>query len=51
LHGADRSSKEVLPSLSIRLRNLLCEEAKVLTRTVESHDDDDDDDDDTYSVF
>jgi hypothetical protein len=36
----------IRPSILIRLRNLRCEEAKVLTRTVEPHDDDDDDDDD-----
>jgi hypothetical protein len=35
----------IRPSILIRLRNLRCEEAKVLTRTVEPHDDDDDDDD------
>jgi hypothetical protein len=40
------SSKGVLPSVLLRLRNLQCETTKVLTRTVESHDDDDDDDDD-----
>jgi hypothetical protein len=33
-----------LPSVLIRLRNLRCEAAKVLTSTVEPHDDDDDDD-------
>jgi hypothetical protein len=32
---ADHSSKGVLPSILIRLRNLQCEAARVLTRTVE----------------
>jgi hypothetical protein len=33
LRRADHSSKGVLPSVLIRLRNLRCEAAKVLTRT------------------
>jgi hypothetical protein len=32
---ADHSSKGVLPNVLIRLQNLWCEAAKVLTRTVE----------------
>jgi hypothetical protein len=35
LRRADHSSKGVLPTILIRLRNLRCETAKVLTRTVE----------------
>jgi hypothetical protein len=35
LRGADHSYKGVLTSVLIRLRNLRCETARVLTRTVE----------------
>jgi hypothetical protein len=35
LRWADHSSKGVLPSVLIRLRNLPCEVAKVLRRTLE----------------
>jgi hypothetical protein len=35
LRRADNSSKGVLPNILIRLRNLQCEAAKVLTRTVQ----------------
>jgi hypothetical protein len=35
LRRADHSSKGVLPSVLVRLRNLRCEAAKVLTETVD----------------
>jgi hypothetical protein len=42
LRRAEHTSKEVLPSVLTRLRNLLCETTKILTRTDCTTDDDDD---------